>query len=274
MPGGTRIVDSRVELSIPRKTGAVDETRAVEVETEVVIGSDGTVLAVRGDLPSTIVDRHVGECEGLAVAIRDAGRALLQQLHRSGARVAVEKVRLGGGLTVRLTAVEALVMRRAPTDIRVLLDSKLSVVSFQASAANVTFRVAVDDNVPAIVHVDAEKLAWAVTTLVGNALRYVQAGSRRTVRGTVVVKVAFEASRSQLTIDVQDDGPGIPADTVARLFKRDGLNVRGAGLALLVMSDICAAHGGGFAVQSSVDPVNHRTCVSMTIPVLTGTPAR
>jgi len=41
-----------------------------------------------------------------------------------------------------------------------------------------------------------------------------------------------------------------------------------------MMSDLCAAHGGGCAVQSSVDPVNHSTCISMTIPVLAGTPAR
>jgi len=42
--------------------------------------------------------------------------------------------------------------------------------------------------------------------------------------------VAFDSARSQVTIEVHDDGLGIPADTVARLFKRDGLDVRAPAL--------------------------------------------
>jgi signal transduction histidine kinase len=132
----------------------------------------------------------------------------------------------------------------------------------------VTLNIVVADDVPAVVHLDSEKIAWAVTTLVGNALRYVRSGSRRMGGGTINVHAGFDSTRSRVTIDVQDDGPGIPADTVARLFKRDGLDVRGAGLALLLMSDICVAHGGTVEVRSSIDASSHGTAVRLTLPTL------
>jgi K+-sensing histidine kinase KdpD len=53
------------------------------------------------------------------------------------------------------------------------------------------------------------------------------------------------------------------------LFRRDGLNVRGAGLALLLMSDICVAHGGTMDVRSSIEAVEHGTTVRLTFPTLT-----
>jgi signal transduction histidine kinase len=71
-----------------------------------------------------------------------------------------------------------------------------------------------------------------------------------------------------VTIDVQDDGPGIPPDTVRRLFKRDGLNVCGAGLALLLMSDICEAHGGTVDIRSSLAASDHGTTARLTLPTL------
>ena len=117
---------------------------------------------------------------------------------------------------------------------------------------------------PTVVHLDSDKVAWAVTTLVGNALRYMQQGTRRGRRGTINVRTSFDPASAQLIIEVQDDGPGVPTDTVARLFRHDGLNVRGAGLALLLISDICGAHFGAVEVRSSTDASAHGTTVRMT----------
>jgi C4-dicarboxylate-specific signal transduction histidine kinase len=115
-----------------------------------------------------------------------------------------------------------------------LLTSKLDVLASQADAQGVTLSVKVAEDVP-VVHLDSEKVAWAVTTLVGNALRYVQAPSRPAVWKSdrrpghgwswPVASRDFGPGR----------GPGIPSDTVSRLFVRDGLNVRGAGLSLLLI---------------------------------------
>jgi signal transduction histidine kinase len=237
----------------------------MEDDSHILIGPDGTVLAAAGNLPPGLVDAHLGSCESLSQSIRDAGTALLSELRASRNRMAVRQVPIDdSGRSVQLIAIEALAIRRTSTDVRVLFSSKLAVVSSQAAAADVTLRIVVADDFPAVIDLDSEKLAWAVTTLVGNALRYVQSGLRRLTGGTITVRATFDAPRSQAIIEVEDDGPGIPADTVRRLFKRDGLNVRGSGLALLVMSDMCAAHGGTIEVRSRIG-TDHGTTVRLTL---------
>jgi signal transduction histidine kinase len=239
----------------------------MEPDSQIVIGPDGTVLAATGQLPSGLVDVRLEDCEGLSREIREAGKALLHELRRSGDRIAIQTVTLDGGArTVRMVGIEALAIRRTPTDVRALLASKLGVISFQAASADVTLSIVVADEVPQAVQLDADKVGWAITTLVGNALRYVRSGSRRMPGGTIHVRAGFDVAGSQATIEVQDDGPGIPADTVTRLFRRDGLNVRGAGLALLLISDICAAHGGAVEIRSHTDGFEHGTVVRLSFP--------
>jgi signal transduction histidine kinase len=239
----------------------------MEPDSHIVIGPDGTVLAATGQLPPGLVDVRLEDCEGLSPAIREAGAALRLQLRRSGNRIVSQAVALDGGArTVQLVAIEALAVRRTPTDVRALLTSKLDVLSFQATASDVTLSVVVAGDVPSVVYLDSEKVAWAVTTIVGNALRYVRSGTRRMPGGTINVRAGFDHTSSQVTIEVQDDGPGIPADTVTRLFRRDGLNVRGAGLALLLISDICAAHGGTIDLRSNTGTVEHGTAVRLVFP--------
>jgi signal transduction histidine kinase len=241
----------------------------MEPDSQIVIGPDGTVLAATGQLPSGLVDARLEECESLSHEVREGGKALLHQLRRSGDRIAIQTVALDGGArTVQLVAIEALAIRRTPTDLRALLTSKLGVLSFQAATADVTLSIVVSDEVPSVVDLDSDKVAWAITTLVGNALRYVRSGSRLMPGGTIHVRADFDTAGSQVTLEVQDDGPGIPADTVTRLFRRDGLNVQGAGLALLLISDICAAHGGAVEVRSNTDRLEHGTAVRLAFPTL------
>jgi signal transduction histidine kinase len=239
----------------------------LEPDSQIVIGPDGTVLAVAGHVPPDLADVRLDDCASLPGEIREAAKALALRLRDSETRVVTQTVALqGAGPSVLLVAIEALVIRRRATDVRALLTSKLAVISFQAAAADVMLRIEVADDVPALVHLDSEKVAWAVTTLVGNALRYVRAGSRRMPGGTIGVQTKYDPATSEVTIEVNDDGPGIPADTVSRLFKRDGLNVQGAGLALPLISDIMAAHGGRVGVRSKTDSFSHGTTIRLTFP--------
>jgi signal transduction histidine kinase len=232
-------------------------------DERIVIGPDGLVLAAADP---ALLDTRLGTCDRLAPEVRQAGRHLAQQVRGAPGRVVSQDVVLEGGRRVQIVAIEACAVRRRATDVRALLASKLAVISSQALAAHVTLTVGVADDVPPIVHLDAEKVAWAVTTLVGSALRYVHAGARRT-GGRIDVRITIDPAGPDLVIEVQDDGPGIPADSVERLFRRNGLNARGTGLALLVMSDVCAAHGGRIDVRSSTDPSGHGTTVRLTFPV-------
>jgi signal transduction histidine kinase len=238
----------------------------MEHDARIVIGPDGTVLAATGTLPPGLVDLRLEDCDVLSREIRETGKALLYELAGSRTRVASRTVPFDGtGRSLQLIAIEAVAVRGTITDIRELLTSKLSVMSFQARDAGVTLNITVADAVPALVYLDSEKIAWAVTTLVGNALRYMRSAVGRLAGKTVDVTTSYAAATSEVSIEVRDDGPGIPADTVARLFKHDGLNVRGAGLALLLIRDVMAAHGGRIDVHSSTDPVGHGTMIRLTL---------
>ena len=128
-------------------------------------------------------------------------------------------------------------------------------------------RIDVASDVPGAVRLDADKVSWAVTTLVGNALPYVQTDSRRLGGQAIDVRATVDAMASALTIAVHDDGRGIPAEDDQRLFLRDSLNVRGAGLALLLIRDIMLAHGGTVGVASNTDPGRHGTVIRLTFPI-------
>ena len=141
----------------------------------------------------------------------------------------------------------------------------MDVMRRQAEAIDGSLTLTIGESVPSVLFLDAEKLAWAVTSLVGNALRYIRPGTRRMPGGAIVVQMTYEASKHEVVISVQDDGPGIPADRVAHLFDRNGRPQ--GGLALLLVHDIVVAHGGRCEVESRTAAFDHGTTVRLTFPV-------
>src|SRR5580765_4188270 len=97
----------------------------------------------------------------------------------------------------------------------------------QAKQGEISLLVEAGDDIP-IIQADAEKIAWAVTTLVGNALRFVKRGTRRMPGGSIVVRIARE--EGVVAITVEDDGPGIPPEKLPWLFERAPGTVHAAGL--------------------------------------------
>ena len=89
---------------------------------------------------------------------------------------------------------------------------------------------------PVVVHGDANAISRAITNLIGNAVAH--AG------GSGQIRVVVRADR---TIDVMDEGPGVPADLKPRLFEpfsRGSPNAEGCGLGLHLTQEIMRAHGG------------------------------
>jgi len=159
---------------------------------------------------------------------------------------------------------DAVPLHRVPTDVRVLLEGAVEAMKQQAAALDVTLQVQSAPDLPQVV-VDPEKIAWAVTTLVGNALRYARRGSRRLPGGSIVVRLSIEGDT--LVVAVEDDGPGIPAEKVDKLFAR-GVGVRhGAGLGLMVVRDVVAAHGGSIEVKSGCERLTCGTTVTLRLPI-------
>ena len=159
---------------------------------------------------------------------------------------------------------ESIPLHRQPVDVALLVELTTEVMQVQARTAGVTLTISVDDAVPDVVTLDRDKVAWAITSLVGSALRHV-----RTPGGVIVLHVSYDASRSALRISVRDDGPGIPPARLKRLLQREDWHP-GSALALLLVEDIAVAHGGEIIVESTAERPDHFTQVSITVPAPAG----
>jgi len=161
---------------------------------------------------------------------------------------------------------DAIPLRRTVVDIRDLLHSTLEILHQQADAFDVGLRVDVDGNVPAGIVLDDRKMAWAISALVGNALRYVRRGSQTMPGGSITVHVSYDSSSAEMTIAVQDDGPGIAADRLVSLFN-PATHTAGAALGLSMVKDVVEAHGGTFGIESDTRGPSHGTMVRLMLPV-------
>ena len=235
---------------------------------QVVLTADGAVLAVTGGAPSEWIGTRLDDREDLPAGMRQAVRALLDDLHGSIAPIAAAIVAGPSNEAIQLIAIEAIPLRRAAVDLRVLLESSVKLMVSQSSAMDVDLTLEVDPAQPASIFVDPEKVAWAVTALVGNALRYVRRGSRLMPGGLISIQTTYDAAASEVVITVRDDGVGIPADKLPYLFRRASDRPMTAGLGLRLVLDVVAAHGGRVDVESQTGAVNHGTTVRLTFPVL------
>src|SRR6185369_12686344 len=93
-------------------------------------------------------------------------------------------------------------------------------------------------------------LSEAISNLVHNALEYVPRGGHITVR--TGARATSGAGAASAFIEVEDDGPGIPAAERARVLERfyrvPGTAGTGSGLGLAIVREIAAAHGAAMEI--------------------------
>ena len=96
---------------------------------------------------------------------------------------------------------------------------------------------------------DVRKLTLAVSNLVDNAIKYGKEGGRVTVSGKI--------DSSGCTVEVKDDGPGIPPEDLPRIFERfyrvdkgRSREMGGTGLGLSIAKHIVESHDGTLHAES------------------------
>ncbi|MEU1467243.1 HAMP domain-containing sensor histidine kinase [Streptomyces sp. NPDC005761] len=104
---------------------------------------------------------------------------------------------------------------------------------------------------PATVCADPTRIQQVLVNLLANARTHTPPGT------TVTARVRAEAGHPWVTLEVQDDGPGIPAELLPHVFERfargDASRSRHAGstgLGLAIVQAVTAAHGGVAEVRS------------------------
>src|SRR5215475_1036006 len=97
---------------------------------------------------------------------------------------------------------------------------------------------------------DEQRLTQVLLNLVGNAIKFTDAGE---------VRVTAHAVNGRFNVSVTDTGPGIPEEHQARIFEQfhqvDNSNTKakgGTGLGLAIAKQIVEMHGGRIRVQSAL----------------------
>lgn len=129
---------------------------------------------------------------------------------------------------------------------------EISVKKFleQAVRNEVNLYYEVEENLPKV-NADPEKITWVLNNLIGNALKYTNAGDE-------ILVTAFP-KQDKMCFAVKDTGTGIPSEYLTKLFdkfvqvKGYDLEVRGTGLGLAIAKEIVEAHGGEIWCESKLD---------------------
>lgn len=151
-----------------------------------------------------------------------------------------------------------------------ILASAVEEVRIAAEAKDVAIRT-VFDPTSRMVLGDAGRLKQVAGHLIGNAVKFAKPGGS--------VEVSLTPLRSQVEIQVRDDGAGISPDFLPHVFdsfrQADGSTTRvypGLGLGLAIVKALVELHGG--TVEARSDGVGQGSCFMIRLPVFSsGRPA-
>ena len=132
-------------------------------------------------------------------------------------------------------------------DLKKLVDEMIDDLRIRASERQVALRNGIEEEL--WVKADRDRLAQVFSNLFNNAIHYGHSGGKCTVR-------AFDIG-DQVLVEIADDGPGIAAEHLPRLFERfyrvgksRARNEGGSGLGLAIVKHIVEGHGGTISVKS------------------------
>lgn len=132
-------------------------------------------------------------------------------------------------------------------DVKSLVEHIQSIFKNQVEMKSVGLTAQLPTNLP-LVWADANKLAWVLSNLISNALRYVNQGGR--------IVIAAQKASTHVYISVCDNGPGIPLEYQSKIFQKfiqvKGREPHGTGLGLAICKEIIRAHSGTIWVESEL----------------------
>jgi signal transduction histidine kinase len=134
-----------------------------------------------------------------------------------------------------------------PVTLRPLVEEAWGLVAIDDKAATVEFSNRVPPDAAVVGNPD--RLMQVFVNLLRNALNAVEAGGGK-------IDVRSRCSPRGVTISVEDNGRGIPADVLPDIFDAfvtTRLDARGTGLGLTVAEGIVTQHGGGISASNRAE---------------------
>ncbi|WP_046174313.1 ATP-binding protein [Domibacillus indicus] len=130
--------------------------------------------------------------------------------------------------------------------------------------------VVVDEAADVRVKGDKERLAQVLTNILGNAIKFSPDGGH--------VTLTLSNKENQLLVSVKDEGIGIPAEAVPKLFSKfqridnsARRKIGGTGLGLAICREIIEKHNGTITIESEE---GKGTTVCVSLPLLSSGPSR
>jgi len=155
---------------------------------------------------------------------------------------------------VRRSATERVIV-----DVNDIVRSAVALRQYEFLNANIELQEHYGDNVP-LVNVNREEIQQVILNLLLNAEH-----AMRSNRGCGRLQLGTGVSGSDVIVDVQDDGPGIPPAIAGQIFEpffsTKGVG-QGTGLGLSIALGIAEAHGG----KLSLAPSSIGACFRLTLP--------
>lgn len=142
-----------------------------------------------------------------------------------------------------------------PVVVRSELSTGLLVFEMQARKQGRELVVSVDREVPQVLLLDSQRVRQCLGNVIGNALKH-------SSRGPVTVQVRH--ARSRLTIDVADQGKGIPANLHEKVFEpffRGSSGTPGVGLGLAISRAVARQMAGDLVILPTAQGATFRLTV-------------
>lgn len=129
-----------------------------------------------------------------------------------------------------------------------LIEYAIKANRVQADKFNIQIEVEYPEGKIPKLFVDSEKIAWVLTNLLSNAIRYSRENGR--------VVIGARQDEEYMELYVRDFGKGIDPryhqSIFDRYFRVPGTKVQGSGLGLSISKDFVEAHGGTLTVESEL----------------------
>jgi len=169
--------------------------------------------------------------------------------------------------------------------LRELIDSSLNQITIQAQDRRIEVTTIMPEEAETWINIDLEKMRRVVVNIISNAIKFSPSDSKITIKATVEEGVRKRGNTSMLDpnrlrqsttqflrdrygedgprpkallLTVTDEGPGIPADSMERIFdkfsqvKGQRREKQGFGLGLAWVRLVAEAHGGRVWVESEL----------------------
>jgi len=148
---------------------------------------------------------------------------------------------------------------RSTLNVNDVVRSAVALRQYEFLNANIELHEHYGNNLP-LVSVNREEIQQVILNLLLNAEHAMRAS-----RGRGRLEIGTATAGSDVIIDVQDDGPGIPAAIAGQIFEpffsTKGVG-QGTGLGLSIGLGIAEAHGGSLALA----PASIGACFRLTLP--------